>query len=176
VDAGDEDVVAIASPDNFVAFIAIPSPVSEQSACGNAKNVAIHVDSAYGPSIAVDVGTTRRPPMTDGVERVSFSSSQGLIGKSSVTTPAPRRIGTTTSRRMWRGRRGRPRRVACLWRFKRGGQHAVAFLFEGHDLQFRVSTTGGQPKTRRFADPGALFRYARTERARLEAAGWFEVP
>jgi hypothetical protein len=75
-----------------------------------------------------------------------------------------------------RGRRGRPRRVACLWRFRRGDRHAVAFLYQGNDLQFRLETTNGPTKTRRFADAAALFRHARTERARLQAGYWFEVP
>jgi hypothetical protein len=73
-------------------------------------------------------------------------------------------------------RRGRPRRVACLWRFRRGARHAVAFLYEGNGFQFRLETTDGPTTTRRFADPAALFRHARTERARLQAGYWFEVP
>jgi hypothetical protein len=72
--------------------------------------------------------------------------------------------------------RGRPRRLACLWRFRRDGRHAEAFLYEGRDLQFRLEITDGPTKTRRFADPAALFRHARNERARLQAGRWFEIP
>jgi hypothetical protein len=52
----------------------------------------------------------------------------------------------------------------------------VAFVYEGSDLQFRLETTDRPTKTRRFADPSALFRHARYERARLQAGAWFEVP